>query len=153
MINYGKKFEQKFKEDFLKIPNSSLDRLYDNVSNYLGINNICDFIGYIFPNIFYIECKSIKGTLFPLQNLTQYERLLPKVGIRGVRVGVVIWFYEQNRVLYVPISSITKMKEDGLKSINLKTIDKYNYIEIPSRLKKTYMDSDYTILINTIEGD
>lgn len=88
--NYGKKFEHKFEEDFLKIPGSSLDRLYDPGFGLRGVSNICDFIGYIYPNIYYLECKSKKGNTFPLTNLTQYEKLLKKIKVRGAVVGVII---------------------------------------------------------------
>ena len=42
--NYGKEFEQKFKEDFLKLEDSTIDRLYDTMNGYKSIkqlNNIC----------------------------------------------------------------------------------------------------------------
>lgn len=89
-VNRGKQFEAHFKKDFMKLENSSIDRIYDSVSGFKAITNICDFIGYVFPNIFYIECKSIKGNTFPLTNLKQYDKLIAKKGIKGVRVGVVL---------------------------------------------------------------
>lgn len=156
MDKVGKKFENKFKEDFLKtIPNSTIDRLYDTTNGYFGNKNICDYIGFKVPNIFYLECKTIKGKSFPLSNLSQYDKLTYKVGIEGVRVGVVIWYYEQDKVVYVPISTITQMKKDNFKSISLKTIEEklYNIIEIPSTKKRTFMDSDYSILLTLKEGE
>lgn len=50
--NYGKQFEQKFKEDFSKIEGFSLDRLYDVTNGFKEIKQICDYIGYVFPNIY-----------------------------------------------------------------------------------------------------
>src|SRR5574344_2565653 len=98
MNNRGKQFEQKMKIDFLKtIENSTIDRLYDTVNGYKTISNISDFIGYSFPNIFYLECKSHYGNTFPLANLTQYDKLKAKVGIHGVRAGVIIWFIDHDR--------------------------------------------------------
>lgn len=89
--NYGKQFEQKFKNDFIKtVPNCSIDRLYDTMSGFKAISNISDFIGYSYPNIFYLECKSHKGASIPFSNLTQYEKLLDKCGIHGVRCGIVL---------------------------------------------------------------
>ena len=41
--NHGKKFEEKFKNDFLKVENATIDRLYDPVGGFRGIKNICDF--------------------------------------------------------------------------------------------------------------
>ena len=155
--NRGKQFEAKFKEDFLKIPDSTIDRLYDSVSGYKSISNICDFIGYRYPNIFYLECKSHEGNTFPFTKLTQYEKLLPKVGIKGVRAGAVIWAIDHQKVFYVPISTITKMKADGKKSFHfVKDTDifsPYKVYEIPSTLKRVFLDSDYTILTTLQEGE
>ena len=152
-INRGKQFEAKFREDFLKISDVSIDRLYDQVSGMYGVRNICDFIVYHYPNMFYIELKSHLGNTFPLSNLKQYEKLVTKVGINGVRVGAIIWFIDHDKVYYVPISTITQMKQDGKKSINVKDIDTYRIIEIPSIKKRVFLDSDYTVLFNLEENE
>lgn len=152
----GKKFEEKFKEDWIKtMPDSSIDRIYDSVSGYKSISNISDFIAYKQPNIFYIECKTTKEATFNFNKLTQYDKLVEKVGISGVRTGVLIWFYNFDRVIYVPIKTVSKMKDDGLKSVNIRNIDSSNYrfYDIPSRKLRVYMESDYSILLNTEEGD
>lgn len=154
--NKGKAFEAKFKADFLKtVEGSTIDRLYDTTNGYKTISNISDFIGYCYPNIFYLECKSHEGNTFPFHNLTQYEKLKCKVGIRGVRVGVVLWFRDHDKVLYVPISSITKMMEDGKKSINIKMLEEkvYNIIDIPSEKKRVFLDSDYSCLTKLEDGE
>lgn len=113
-----------------------------------GVKNISDFIGYYYPNIFYLELKSHLGNTFPLSNLSQYDKLLPKVGINGVRVGVIIWFIDHDKIYYVPISTIKQMKDDGKKSVNIKDIDTYRIIEIPSIKKRVFLDSDYSVLFN-----
>ena len=153
-INRGKQFEQKFKEDFLKLEGASIDRLYDTMNGYKSISQISDFIGYLFPHIFYLECKSIHGNTFPLTNLTQYDKLKYKVGIKGVRVGVIIWFTDHDKVLYVPISSITQMKNDCKKSINIKMLEdkKYFILDIPSIKRRVFLDSDYSVLSKLEEG-
>lgn len=149
----GKAFEAKFKEDFQKLADSSIDRLYDVMSGYKAIKQVSDFIGYLYPNIFYIECKSHKGASIPITNITQYESLKTKVGIKGVRSGVVLWLYEKDRVFYIPTKTITKLIEDGEKSIGLRHLDKYRIIEIPSVKKRVFMNSDYSVLTNLGEGD
>ena len=151
--NYGKKFEQKLKEDWLKLPNSTIDRLYDPVGGYHGIANISDFIAYCYPNIFYLECKTIKGNTFPFSNLKQYDKLCEKIGIKGVNAGVVIWFYEKDVVMYAPIEACKKMKENGEKSINCNKVLNnlyelpYNIVIIPSIKRRVFMDSDYSIFL------
>lgn len=148
--NLGKKFEVKFKEDFSKIPGSSIDRIYDVTNGFYGLRNICDYIGYIYPNIYYIECKSILGNTFPLANLKQYDKLIKKIGIKGVIVGVVLWFRDHDKVIFVPIDTVTQIKNEGKKSIHVKMIGDPNYkiIDIPSIKKRTFLDSDYTVLLN-----
>ena len=37
-VNRGKQFEKKFKEDFSKIPDSTIDRLYDTTNGYKNIS-------------------------------------------------------------------------------------------------------------------
>lgn len=151
--NYGKEFEQKFKEDFLKIKDSTIDRLYDVVTGYKSIKQVSDFIGYKFPNIFYIECKSHRGASIPMANITQYDKLKDKVGIKGVRAGVVLWLIDKDIVMYVPMSTITNLKKDGEKSIGIRHLNDYNIIQIPSIKKRVFMDSDYSILLNLKEGE
>lgn len=146
--NKGKQFEAKLKECWLRQPGATIDRLYDQTGMYYGVRNIADFIGYKYPHIFYLEAKSIKGNTFPLTNLSQYEDLLGKTFIEGVRAGVVIWYYEKDRVIFVPIVTIREMKRDGLKSVNITKLDnsKYYFINIPSIKKHVLMDSDYSAL-------
>lgn len=162
-LNRGKAFEDKFKTDFLKVENSTIDRLYDLMSGYKSIKQVSDFIGFIgthfidgnwYGNEYFIECKSHKGASLPFAAISQYDNLVKKIGKPGTRAGIVIWFYEKDLVWYVPIKTIKQMKEDGEKSIGLRHIGgKYRYIEIPSHKKIVYMDSDYSILTQLQEGD
>lgn len=153
--NYGKHWEQKVKEDFSRIENCSVDRIYDSVSGYKSISNISDFIVYMYPNIYYIEVKSHKGNTFPLTNLTQYDKLKSKVGIPGVRTGMLLWFIDHDVCLYVPTSTVTQMKADGKKSVNVKMINtnEYNIKLIPSTKKRTFLTCDYTVLKSLIDGE
>jgi hypothetical protein len=102
-----------------------------------------------------LECKSHEGNTFPFSNLTQYEKLCGKVGIKGVRAGVVLWFIDHDVICYVPISSITKMKADGKKSVNIKMLsdDTYRIIKIPTVKKRVFLDGDYSVLMNLNEGE
>lgn len=156
MANKGKQWEVKFKEDWIRtMPNSTIDRLYDSVSGYKSISNVSDFIGFKKPCIYYLECKSIKKKSFPFSNLTQYDKLVTKVGIPGVRAGVVIWYYKYDKVLYVPISTITKIKQDGHKSVSIQMFEDklYNIIEIPAIKKRVFMECDYSVLMNLEDGE
>lgn len=149
----AKAFEAKVKEDWQKMENAVIDRLYDPTAGFHGIANICDFIGYKYPFIAYLEVKTVKGNTFPFTNLTQYDALTTKIDTPGAIAGVIIWFYEKGQILFAPIEEIEKMKDDGLKSINCKDfiddkyVNKYDLIKIPSIKKRTYYDSDYSVLI------
>lgn len=153
MANRGKQFEQKFTEDFLKLDGASIDRLYDVTIGYKEIKQVSDFICYLFPNIFYMECKTHKGASLPLANVSQFDSLKKKIGIKGVRSGILLWLYEKDRVFYIPTKTLVQLKADGEKSVGLRHLDKYRIIEIPSIKKRIFMDSDYSILHNLEEGD
>lgn len=151
-VNYGKAFESKFKEDFLKLPNATIDRLYDVTYGYKNIKQISDYIGYCYPNIFYLECKSHKGASLPLCNITQYDNLVTKVGIKGVRSGVVLWLYEKDKVFYIPTKTLIKLKDEGERSVGLRHINKYEIFELPSIKKRIFMDTNYSLLTKLKEG-
>ena len=154
--NKGKVWEAKFKQDFKKsFPEGTIDRIYDSVSGYKTISNVSDFIGYNYPNIYYLECKSHLGNTWNFSYFTQYDKLKTKVGLKGVRAGVVLWMIDHDKVVYLPVSSVTKMMEDGKKSFNIKMLEdkSYNIIEIPSVKKRVFLDSDYSILTNLKEGE
>ena len=82
--------------------------------------------------------------------MTQFEILNSYENIPGLRRGVIIWFRDHKRVIYVPISTIKTMKEDNKKSVNIRTIetDGYNYVEIPTVTKRVFPKSDYSVLLN-----
>lgn len=144
--NYGKQFEQKFKEDMLQIDGVDLLRLPDQFNGYKNSSNPCDFLVYKFPIKLYIELKCRYGNTFSLNDLSQYDKLLMRDSIKGVFPLAIIWFIDYDKVIAFPISSIKKMRDDGLKSINIKTYSKYEYFEIPSIKKRVFMDSDYKSL-------
>lgn len=150
--NDGKKFEQKLQQDWLKIPNADITRLYDTTNGYKSISNVSDFIGYIYPYLFYIECKSTQGNTFPFSRLTQLDKLSRKIGIRGVNPGAVIWFKDHNKVCWVPADEFIRLKEAKYKSINVKMLGdpKYRICVIPGKLRRTFIDSDYSILIDFV---
>lgn len=151
--NIGKNFEERFKLDWEKcFPDSFILRLPDQMSGYKSSSNLCDFICFNKNILYLIECKAHKGASLPFTNITQYDKIKMKVGIPGIRAGVVLWLYEKDKVFYIPISTIMKMKEDGEKSVGLRSLSKYDIIEIPSKKLRTYMESNYSILSKLEEG-
>ena len=152
-VSYGKKFEAQFKKDWVRtFPNSFIYRLPDQQSFYYGTSgNPCDFLCYNEGILFLLECKSFRGNTFPFSNLRQYSKLLLEKlkNVKGERVGVVLWFIDHSTVAYCPITEIAKMVQDKKKSVNIKDVleKTYNLIVLPGILKRTFLDTDYSILM------
>ena len=149
--NRGKQFEGQFEGDWKRVfPGTFFLRLRDNVSRYRGnSSNPCDFLCMPKDKLFMIETKAHYENRFPFSDLPQYELLVSYRHCRNVQPAVVIWFIDYDKVLYFPIETLIKMRENGLKSINLRhlTHEEYEYIEIPSEKLRVKMRSDYSILI------
>lgn len=145
-INLGKKFEQRFKDDILRL-GYFIYRLPDQMTgNKITSANPCDFIVYCNSTLRLIECKSIRGNTFPLSNFTQYDRMLSYVGYEGVLGSLVVWFIDKDKVLYVPIETVTYLKNKGLKSININKLFELEdmYVDVKSEKKKVFLQSDYS---------
>ena len=149
--NRGKQFEKIFEKDWIKtFPKTLVLRLKDDVSGYYGTGkNPCDFICHPDNNVYMIETKTHYENRFPFKDFSQYDTLLAYQDCLNTKIGLVVWFIDYDLVLYFPLQTITKMKDKGLKSINLRhlTHEEYEYIEIPSVKKRVFMESDYSILL------
>ena len=146
---YGKKFEKKLASDWSKVSNSFIYRLKDIMSGYKAIKNISDFVAYIFPYQFFLEAKTEKSGTLNFSRIRQYDDLKSTMGHYGVNAGVIIWFYNKQKVCYVPIEECVRLKEVlHKKSINVKMIgnNEYQVYEIPSVVKRVFMDSDYSVM-------
>lgn len=149
-MDLGKKFETHLKANWASsVPDAFLYRLDDQMSGYQGSSNICDFIGYKYPNIYLIECKEHKKNTFPFSAFRQYDDLAKCTGIKGLHAGVVLWFSDHDLVLWIPIETFIKLKEEDKKSFNVKMVDdpEYECLVLPSRKLIRYMDTDYSALI------
>ena len=147
---FGKKFEQKFQLDWKKsFPDGTIDRIYDTTNGFKTISNVSDFIAYNYPYIMYLECKSHLGNTWNWSYFTQYEKLLAKKDVKGTIAGVILWMVDHDKVVFLPIKEVEKMKADGLKSFNIKMLEEksYNILQIPSTKKRTFLDSDYSVLM------
>ena len=89
----------------------------------------------------------------PFDKISQYNKLLEYSGVDGVRSGVVLWLYEKDEVLYVPVKTIEKLKSDGEKSVGIRHLDSYRIFRVPSEKLRTFMKSDYSILLSLEDGD
>lgn len=150
VVDYGKKFEERFKLDWINtFPSGTITRLYDVTTGYKSMSTICDFICYNYPYQFFIECKAHKGASLPFTVLTQYDKMIKELNKPGVQVGVVLWLYEKDKVLYVPISIIQCLKQQGEKSVGLRHLTgQYNIIDIPAKKLIHFMKCDFSCLMN-----
>lgn len=143
--NKGKAFEQRIRESFEKVPNVSVDRINDQVTKFKGSTNICDFIVYKEPYEYYIECKSVHGASLPFSNIreNQWKGLLEKSQIEGVFAGVICWFIDKDKTLFLPIQILNQLKRTGNKSVRY-DINEYigNVIEIKGKKKRVFFDYD-----------
>ena len=147
--NYGKKFEEQVRSDLKKLSDVSVIRLPDPTSGYLGVRNISDFIVYRYPNMIFLECKSVHGSLFPLSNITpnQYNGMLEQSKIPGTICGVMVWWIDKDVTKFFPIQYIKSMKESGAKSLHT---DNIGY-EVPGSKKRVFFEYYMEAFLNELQ--
>ena len=147
-VNRGKDFESVIKQNFESIEDISIDRLHDQTTGFAGSSNICDFIVYNYPHELYLECKSCYGNTLSFNNITerQWSGLLEKSKISGVGAGVMIWFIDHDKTVFIPIQTLVAAKAAGKKSINIKEIYDaplaYSSIEVIGKKKRIFFEYD-----------
>lgn len=150
--NRGKQFEDCIREALEKVPFTSVDRLHDQTTGYLGSSNICDFIAYQFPRIFYLECKSCHDNTLSINSNNpkhlygdisnkQWTGLLEKSVFPGVTAGYVIWFINRDKTVFVPATTMQAHKESGHKSWRYDDTGAGVY-EIPGKKLRVFFDYD-----------
>ena len=137
----GKKAEAKIRE-WLDRPEEGycFDRIPDQMTGFYGSKNICDFTLFKSPNMYYIESKATWEDRFDFNMLTQtqHDGLLAKSNISNVFSIVIVLFASYKRAFIFDIRHIAKLESEGIKSLNIKKIDKwvipYQEIQtVPSR--------------------
>ena len=154
---FGKKFEERFKVDWKRcFPNTFLYRLKDQLTGYKETSqNPCDFLAMNNGYLWMLECKETGEGTINFSKIPQLDRpdgLKDYIGMKDVQPYVIVWFRKYDKVIACPAKEALRMKQDGLKSISLKMLDNklYNIIEIPSKKLRTFLESDYTILIDKV---
>lgn len=145
-INRGKQFEQQIREAFEKVPGCSVDRLPDQMSGFAGSSNICDLIVYRYPNMFYLECKSCYGNTLNFSNISdkQWDGLLKKSEIPGCVAGVLVWFIDHDKTIFVSVRDLQFHKDRDFKSINVKHLedDNWYFLELEGKKKRVLFEYD-----------
>lgn len=119
-VSRGKDFELEIRQAFEREKNVSVDRLKDTMSGYMGDNNICDFIVYKKPRIYYLECKAIHGNTLNFKSdirPNQWNGLSKKNMIDGVHAGFLVWFIDHDVTYYVDIQLMNSLRSKGIKSL------------------------------------
>ena len=149
--NYGKKFENVIKEAFEKVPDVSIDRLHDQTTGFRGSSNICDFIVYREPYEYYFECKSVHGNRLPFRNITETQRtgLLQKSFIEGVFAGIICWWIDKDKTLFLPIQTIKMLANEGFASYYYDW-DAVGTVEIKGKKKRVFFDYDMEEFLNEL---
>lgn len=158
--NKGKKFEDVVRKAFEKVPSVSVDRLRDAPRKLKGVDNPSDFIVYKKPHEIYVECKSHKGNTLPFSCIReeQWNGMLEKIKIEGVKAGVIVWFIDHDLTVFVDISVLARMRASGLKSLNIKDLDYIENIKSPmlikveGKKKRVYFDYDMKKFLEDLYG-
>lgn len=139
-VNRGKQFEDVVEAAFEKVPNTSIVRLHDQTTGYIGSTNHCDFIVYREPLEYHIECKSVHGNTLSIHSNpkpdkrgvlhgfygnitdTQWTGLLEKSKVPGVIAGVLCWWVDKDVTKFIPIQFLDHLREwTDIKSIRYDT--------------------------------
>lgn len=143
-INRGKQFEDKLKEQFEKLDNTVVIRLYDVTTGYLNQNNICDFIVYKDGTLNLFECKAIKGNTLNFKSHireNQWEGLLKESYKPGVNAGIIVWFIDRDETYFIDIQDLEYLKQFGNKSFNPKIdLETTPVCEIIGTKKKVFFE-------------
>lgn len=139
----GKDFEDDFKDSFSDDQLDLLTRLYDTTNGFAGVKNPCDFILYNEPFQMDLELKVTHDRRLPFSDVTQYQwdSLTRRDKIRGIMAGLLICYYEEKRVFFVPMTVVNQVKDKGLKSIHFRDAERYG-IELTVFWKRKHFTVD-----------
>lgn len=150
--NLGKVWED-IVEEWLVQNNVCYDRIHDQMSGKKGSQNVCDYDAYIYPHIYYIECKECASSLFNmLQNITEYQwiNMLKKDTFPGVRAGYVIWMSGDQRAFWVSPLALNLYYSAGKKSVTVTDLEEIG-IELTLYVKRTKWHLD--TLLDVVEDN
>ena len=164
--NRGKQFEEVVRQCFERVPGVSIDRLHDQTTGFKGSQNICDFIVYKKPYEYYFECKTIHGNTLSIHgndpkhkygNITnrQWEGLLEKSKIKGVKAGVICWWVDRDITLFIPIKTLNIWRtQTSVKSVRFDIYQKdFDVIVIHGTKKRVFFDYDMKDFLRRLNNE
>ena len=100
-----------------------------------------------------VECKAHAGASLPFSAISQFDKLISFDNLEDVYPGVLLWLYEKDIVLWVKASDLRKMRDEGKKSVGIKALSDpaYSIIELPAVKKRTFMEVDYSALLDKLK--
>lgn len=83
------------------------------------------------------------------------DDLISFIGYEDVYPGVLLWLSEKDRVIWIPATTLQKMKVDGKKSVGIKAVDEreYDIVELPAKKKRVFMEADLAYLVAHAAGN
>lgn len=140
-VSRGKDFEAIVRESFEDVPDTMVYRLPDQQSYKLGSKNPCDFFVYRKPIFYALECKATNKPSLPFSNISEYQwkELLKMSQIPGIVAGVLCWYVNNDRTVFIPIQFLEILKQNGAKSIR-HDADDACLIDIPGKKKRVFWE-------------
>ena len=145
--NYAKRHETAVRDGCKRVPNVICERLWDSMGGKINLKQPSDFIIYQFPNILYVEAKTVDGTKLPMQNISdfQWKSLSERAKVKGVIAGIVVEYRiseDEIKVFFVEIDYLKQIRyREGKKYLDMNEASQ-NGIEIPTTKKKVNFNYD-----------
>ena len=152
--NRGKQFEGIVRQAFERVPHTTITRLPDPTSGFLGVRNICDFIVYHHPHQYFIECKSVHDNILPLHNIThnQWSGLLEMSQTYGVVAGVLCWWIDRDVTRFFEIETLEKLAHEDVKSIRYDA-DDVPHFDIYGKKKRVFFDYNMNLFFKEVANE
>ena len=110
---------------------------------YKNIDNPCDLIVYRDGTLNLFELKAIHGNTLNFKSHireNQWNELLKYSYIPGVNAGIICWFIDLDKTVFIDIQDLEFMKNVGKKSFNIKWLSESPVTEIIGKKKRTFFD-------------
>ena len=153
-INRGKEFENRLRQQFEKLPDTFVLRLYDVTMGYKNIDNPCDLMVYRNGTLNLFELKAIHGNTLNFKSHireNQWNSLVKYDLYPGINAGIIVWFIDLDKTFFIPGYDLQYAREVMCKKSFNATSDSNNVYEILGKKKRTFFDYDLDTFLKEIE--
>lgn len=141
-------------EDWLVTHGICYDRIPDQVSKLKGSKNVCDYDAYIYPHLYYIECKECASPRFNmLQNIEEYQwfELLKRDQFPGVRAGYAIWMSGEQKAFWVSSFALNLYYTAGIKSVTCDDLQRVGIeLKLYQKVSRWYLETFLDVVEDSI---